>query len=163
MALSSAHGWLLLSTGNKSELACGYATLYGETFGGFAAIKDVPRSTVLRLARWRQGRSAGPAAPFPEAILANPHGGVRPDGWQLDGLPPFEEVDPIIQAYVEDDEDPDSLAARGHDPDTVRRVIDLIERAEYKRRQAPPGIRISPRAFGRDRRMPIVHGFSGRG
>ena len=159
MALANASGWLLLSTGNKSELACGYSTLYGETFGGFAPLKDVPRSLVVRLARWRQARASG--GPIPATILAHPHQGVRPDQWHADGLPPFDEVDPILEAYVEDDEDPAALVARGYDPDVVRRVVDLVERAEYKRRQAPPGIRISGRAFGRDRRMPIAHRFGG--
>ncbi|MGI8596138.1 MAG: NAD+ synthase [Thermoleophilaceae bacterium] len=160
MALANASDWLLLSTGNKSELACGYSTLYGETFGGFAPLKDVPRSLVVRLARWRQARASG--GPIPTTILARPHQGVRPDQWHADGLPPFEEVDPILEAYVEDDEDPATLAARGYDPDVVRWVVDLVERAEYKRRQAPPGIRISGRAFGRDRRMPMAHRFGGQ-
>jgi len=160
MALANVPGRLLLSTGNKSELACGYATLYGETFGGFAPLKDVPRTTVVRLARWRQGDAPGP---IPAAILTDPHGGVRPSTWRQDGLPPFEEVDPILQAYVEEDEDPDDLVARGHDPAVVRRVVDLVERAEPKRRQAPPGIRISARAFGQDRRMPLAHRFRSNG
>ncbi|HEV2821217.1 MAG TPA: NAD+ synthase [Solirubrobacteraceae bacterium] len=160
MALANLPGRLLLSTGNKSELACGYATLYGETFGGFAPLKDVPRTTVVRLARWRQGNAP---APIPVAILRDPHGGVRPSTWRQDGLPPFDVVDPILQAYVEDDEDPEALVARGHDPGVVRRVVDLVERAEPKRRQAPPGIRISARAFGQDRRMPLAHRFRATG
>ncbi|MBW3579368.1 MAG: NAD+ synthase [Actinobacteria bacterium] len=160
MALANLPGRLLLSTGNKSELACGYATLYGETFGGFAPLKDVPRTTVVRLARWRQGSAPGP---IPAAILRDPHGGVRPSAWRQDGLPPFDVVDPILQAYVEEDEDPADLVARGHDPGVVRRVVDLVERAEPKRRQAPPGIRISARAFGQDRRMPLVHRFRATG
>ena len=160
MALTNVPGRLLLSTGNKSELACGYSTLYGETFGGFAPLKDVPRTTVVRLARWRQGTAPGP---IPASILADPHGGVRPSTWRQDGLPPFEAVDPILQAYVEEEEDPDELMARGHDPAVVARVVDLVERAEPKRRQAPPGIRISARAFGQDRRMPLAHRFRPRG
>lgn len=160
MALANLPGRLLLSTGNKSELACGYATLYGETFGGFAPLKDVPRTTVVRLARWRQGDAPGP---IPAAILRDPHGGVRPSTWRQDGLPPFDVVDPILQAYVEEDEDPEDLVARGHDPAVVRRVVDLVERAEPKRRQAPPGIRISARAFGQDRRMPLAHRFRAAG
>ncbi|HEV2769588.1 MAG TPA: NAD+ synthase [Solirubrobacteraceae bacterium] len=160
MALTNVPGRLLLSTGNKSELACGYSTLYGETFGGFAPLKDVPRTTVVRLARWRQGDAPGP---IPASILTDPHGGVRPSLWRQDGLPPFEAVDPILQAYVEEEEDPEELMARGHDPAVVRRVVDLVERAEPKRRQAPPGIRISARAFGQDRRMPLAHRFRPRG
>jgi NAD+ synthase (glutamine-hydrolysing) len=160
MALANVPGRLLLSTGNKSELACGYATLYGETFGGFAPLKDVPRTTVVRLARWRQGDAPGP---IPAAILSDPHGGLRPSAWREDGLPPFAVVDPILQAYVEEDEDPDDLVARGHDPVVVRRVVELVERAEPKRRQAPPGIRISARAFGQDRRMPLAHRFRANG
>ena len=159
MALSNRFGWLLLSTGNKSELACGYSTLYGETFGGFAPLKDVPRSLVVRLARWRQARASG--GPIPATILAHPHQGVRPDQWHADGLPPFDEVDPILEAYVEDDEDPAALVARGYDPDVVRRVVDLVERAEYKRRQAPPGVKLRPKAFGRDRRTPITNRWRG--
>jgi len=160
MALANVPGRLLLSTGNKTELACGYATLYGETFGGFAPLKDVPRTTVVRLARWRQGDAPGP---IPAAILTDPHGGVRPSTWRQDGLPPFEVVDPILQAYVEEDEGPDDLVARGHDAGVVQRVVDLVERAEPKRRQAPPGIRISARAFGQDRRMPLAHRFRSSG
>lgn len=160
MALANVPGRLLLSTGNKSELACGYSTLYGETFGGFAPLKDVPRTTVVRLARWRQGGAWGP---IPASILDDPHGGVRPSLWRQDGLPPFEAVDPILQAYVEEEEDPEELMNRGHDPAVVRRVVDLVERAEPKRRQAPPGIRISARAFGQDRRMPLAHRFRSRG
>lgn len=160
MALASTHGSLHLSTGNKSELACGYSTLYGETFGGFAAIKDVPRTLVARLAQWRQRH--GPGAPVPSAILADPHGGMHQSQWFADGLPSFEEVDPILQLYVEDDEDPETIAARGYDAGLVRRIVGLVEGAEYKRRQTPPGIKISLRAFGRDRRMPITHGFVSR-
>ena len=121
----------------------------------------MPRSLVVRLARWRQHHNGH--GPIPATILAHPHQGVRPDQWHADGLPPFEQVDPILQAHIEDDEDPASLIARGHDPEVVRRVIDLVERAEYKRRQSPPGIRISSHAFGRDRRMPILHRFGGSG
>jgi len=157
MALSNTYGWLHLSTGNKSELACGYTTLYGETFGGFAAIKDVPRTLVMRLARWRQQHASG--ARIPSGILADPHAGMHQSQWAADDLPSFEEVDPILQLYVEDDEDPETIAARGYDPALVRRIISLVEGAEYKRRQTPPGIKISLRAFGRDRRMPITHRF----
>ena len=158
MALAQSNGWLLLSTGNKSELACGYSTLYGESFGGFAAIKDVPRTLVMQLADWRQRRGPEPG-PIPREIIADPHSGIALDQWSSDGLPPFEAVDPILQLYVEDDEDPQAIASRGHDPVVVRRVVALVEAAEYKRRQTPPGIKISLRAFGRDRRMPITHRF----
>ena len=160
MALAQSNGWLLLSTGNKSELACGYSTLYGESFGGFAAIKDVPRTLVIRLAEWRQQRGPQPG-PIPADIMADPHSGIAPDLWSSDGLPPFEVVDPILQLYVEEDEDPEAIASRGHDPAVVRRVVALVEAAEYKRRQTPPGIKISLRAFGRDRRMPMTHRFVG--
>ena len=158
MAVSNRDGYLHLSTGNKSELACGYVTLYGETFGGFAAIKDVPRTLVVRLAHWRQGQGH-PHAPIPAELLADPNAGMHPSQWDSDGLPPFEVVDPILELYVEEDEDPDTIAAHGHDPALVRRIIGLVEAAEYKRRQTPPGIKISLRAFGRDRRMPISHRF----
>ena len=160
MALSNREGRLHLSTGNKSELACGYSTVYGETFGGFAAIKDVPRTLVVRLAHWRQAQGR-PHAPIPEELLTDPNAGMHPSQWESDGLPPFEEVDPILELYVEDDEDPETIAARGHDRELVRRIIGLVEAAEYKRRQTPPGIKISLRAFGRDRRMPITHRFVG--
>jgi NAD+ synthase (glutamine-hydrolysing) len=155
MALANSHGWLHLSTGNKSELACGYATLYGETFGGFAAIKDVPRTLVARLLGWRH--RAG--APIPSGVLSDAHAGMYRSQWALDGLPAFETVDPILQLYVEDDEDPETIVARGHDDTLVRRIVALVEGAEYKRRQTPPGITISPRPFGRGRRMPISHRF----
>ena len=158
MALAQSNGWLLLSTGNKSEHACGYSTLYGESFGGFAAIKDVPRTLVMRLAEWRQQRGPEPG-PIPAEIIADPHSGIALDQWSSDGLPRFEVVDPILQLYVEDDEDPEAIASRGHDPAVVRRVVALVEAAEYKRRQTPPGIKISLRAFGRDRRMPMTHRF----
>jgi NAD+ synthase (glutamine-hydrolysing) len=157
MALASSHGWLHLSTGNKSELACGYATLYGETFGGFAAIKDLTRTLVTELVRWRQ---ASAAAPVPSGVLADPHAGMYRSQWALDGLPAFDAVDPILQLYAEDDEDPETIVARGHDAALVRRIVALVEGAEYKRRQTPPGITISPRPFGRGRRMPIGHRFA---
>jgi NAD+ synthase (glutamine-hydrolysing) len=157
MALASSHGWLHLSTGTKSELACGYATLYGETFGGFAAIKDLPRTLVTELVLWRM-KAFG--APVPDAIQAEPDAGMYHSQWVLDGLPSFDVVDPIIQLYAEDDEDPETIVARGYDAALVRRVVALVEGAEYKRRQTPPGITISPRAFGRGRRMPINHRFA---
>jgi NAD+ synthase (glutamine-hydrolysing) len=157
MALANSHGWLHLSTGNKSELACGYATLYGETFGGFAAIKDLPRTLVTRLLAWRHRSAAG--APIPEPVLSDPHAGMYRSQWALDGLPSFALVDPILQLYVEDDEDPETIVARGYDDALVRRIVALVEGAEYKRRQTPPGIMISPRPFGRGRRMPISHRF----
>ncbi len=132
----------------------GYSTLYGETFGGFARSRTC-REHGSRLAHSRQ-RQGRPDAPIPQRLLEDPNAGMRPSQWKSDGLPPFEQVDPILELYVEDDEDPETIAARGHDPALVRRVIELVE--EYKRRQTPPGSR-SRRAFGRDRRMPIAHRF----
>jgi NAD+ synthase (glutamine-hydrolysing) len=156
MALAHSHGWLHLSTGNRSELACGYATLYGETFGGFAAIKDVPRTLVTGLIRWRKSIAD---ASVPDGIVSDEHAGLYSSRWAADGLPAFETVDPILKLYAEDDEDPETIIASGHDPALVRRVVRLVEDAEYKRRQTPPGITISARPFSRGRRMPISHRF----
>jgi NAD+ synthase (glutamine-hydrolysing) len=158
MALSNKFGWLVLTTGNKSELSVGYATLYGDMAGGFAVIKDVFKLLVYRLVRWRneqEGRELVPAS----VIERPPSAELRPDQLDEDSLPPYETLDRILEAYVEHDEGIDALVARGLPEDVVMDVIRLVDRAEYKRRQAPPGIRVSTKAFGRDRRLPITNRF----
>jgi NAD+ synthase (glutamine-hydrolysing) len=159
MAMSNRFGWLVLATGNKSEYAVGYATLYGDMAGGFAPIKDVPKTLVYELVRWRNAKGGG-GGPVPERVVAKaPSAELRPDQRDTDSLPPYEVLDPIVEAYVEDDRSPEDLVAGGADPEVVRRVVSLIDRAEYKRRQAAPGIKITPKAFGRDRRMPITNRY----
>jgi NAD+ synthase (glutamine-hydrolysing) len=158
MALSNKFGMLVLATGNKSEMAVGYSTLYGDLAGGFAPIKDVPKTLVYELARWRNGRSD--PAPIPDSVLSKPPSAeLRPDQKDSDSLPPYEELDPIIEAYVEEDRSPDEIVAAGTDASLVERVVAMIDRAEYKRRQAPPGVKITPKAFGRDRRLPMTNAY----
>ena len=161
MALSNKFGGLVLATGNKSEYAVGYSTLYGDMAGGFAPIKDVPKILVYELSRWRNARSETP--PIPDRVLDKPPSAeLRPGQKDTDSLPPYEQLDPIVEAYVEDDRSPEEIATAGFDPQLVDRVIELIDRAEYKRRQAAPGIKITPKAFGRDRRMPITNRYRRR-
>jgi NAD+ synthase (glutamine-hydrolysing) len=156
MALSNKFGGLVLATGNKSEYAVGYSTLYGDMAGGFAPIKDVPKTLVYELARWRNARDGG-EPPIPERVIDKPPSAeLRPDQKDTDSLPPYDVLDPIVEAYVEEDRGPEELVAAGFDRALVERVVSMIDRAEYKRRQAPPGVKITPRAFGRDRRMPIT-------
>lgn len=156
MGLSNKLGWLVLLTGNKSEMAVGYSTLYGDMAGGFAVIKDVPKVLVYDLCRMRNARAG--TALIPQAVLDKPPSAeLRPDQRDDDSLPPYEVLDPIIEGYVELDRTVEELVAAGHDEATVRRVIGLIDRAEYKRRQSPPGVRVTSRAFGKDRRMPITN------
>ncbi len=158
MALSNKFGWLVLTTGNKSEMAVGYSTLYGDMAGGFAVIKDCPKTLVYELARHRN-RSG---APIPPSIIERaPSAELRPDQRDQDSLPPYDVLDPILDGYIEDDLGHDALVLRGFSRDDVDRVIRLVDRAEYKRRQAPPGIKISTRAFGRDRRVPITNRYGG--
>ncbi len=156
MALSNRFGSIVLATGNKSEYAVGYSTLYGDMAGGFAPIKDVPKTLVYELARWRNTQ-ADPS-PIPERVLTKPPSAeLRPDQLDTDSLPPYDDLDPIIELYVEDDLAVDEIVARGLDRATVERVAAMIDRAEYKRRQAAPGVKITPKAFGRDRRLPITN------
>jgi len=161
MALSNKFGSLVLATGNKSEYAVGYATLYGDMAGGFAPIKDVPKTVVYELARWRNAIGGAETPPIPQRVLDKPPSAeLRPDQKDTDALPPYDVLDPIVEAYVEDDRSPeDIIAARGLDPKLVDRVVEMIDRAEYKRRQAAPGIKITPKAFGRDRRLPITNRY----
>ena len=168
MTIANKFGWLTLTTGNKSEMAMGYATLYGDMAGGFAVLKDVPKTLVYALARWRNrhgppaGSAAGKAAnsPIPQAILDKPPSAeLRPEQLDADTLPPYAQLDPIVKAYVEEDYGYGEMVALGHNPAAVRQVIAFVDRNEYKRRQAPPGVKITPRAFGKDRRLPIINGY----
>ncbi len=156
MALSNASGKLLLTTGNKSEMAVGYATLYGDMAGGFAPLKDVPKMLVYRLANYRN--TLGTV--IPERVITRPPSAeLRPDQKDEDSLPPYPVLDEILAAYIERMEGVESIVARGFDESTVRRIIRMVDLAEYKRRQAPPGVKITARAFGRERRLPITNGF----
>ncbi|MBN1574063.1 MAG: NAD+ synthase [Deltaproteobacteria bacterium] len=161
MALSNRFGWLVLTTGNKSEMAVGYATLYGDMAGGFAVIKDVPKTTVYKVSEYVnkiEGREV-----IPKSVIERPPTAeLRPDQKDEDSLPPYEVLDPILSAYVEGDEDPKEIAKRGYDIETVLDVVKMVDRNEYKRRQAPPGVKITPKAFGRDRRLPITNRYPKR-
>jgi NAD+ synthase (glutamine-hydrolysing) len=158
MALSNKFGWLVLATGNKSELSVGYSTLYGDMVGGFAPIKDVFKMRVYELARWRNMRSRA----VPESILTKaPSAELRPGQTDQDTLPPYDVLDAILVEYVELDRSVDEIVAMGHDRETVERVAAMVDRAEYKRRQGPVGIKVTPKAFGKDRRMPITNRFRG--
>jgi NAD+ synthase (glutamine-hydrolysing) len=159
MGLSNQEGHLVLATGNKSELACGYSTLYGDAVGGYAPIKDIYKTDVWALSRWRNqvAREAGETPPIPEnSIAKEPSAELRPDQKDSDSLPEYEILDRVLKAYVDDDLGRDSLIAAGFDKDLVMRVIGLVDRAEYKRRQYPPGTKVSKRAFGKDRRLPMT-------
>ena len=137
----------------------GYATLYGDMAGGFAVIKDVPKTLVYALSRWRN-QNGEPQAAIPEAIIDKaPSAELRPNQTDQDTLPPYNQLDPIVKAYVEEDYSLEEMVAMGHDPDAVRQVITFVDRNEYKRRQAPLGVKITPRAFGKDRRLPIVNRY----
>ena len=159
MGLSNQEGHLVLATGNKSELACGYSTLYGDAVGGYAPIKDIYKTDVWALSRWRNqvARDAGETPPIPEnSITKEPSAELRPDQKDSDSLPEYEILDRVLKAYVDDDLGRDSLIAAGFDKELVMRVIGLVDRAEYKRRQYPPGTKVSQRAFGKDRRLPMT-------
>lgn len=156
MALSNEYGWLVLTTGNKSEMAMGYCTLYGDMCGGYALIKDVPKTLVFDLCRWRNEQS--PVMPY-SIITRPPSAELRADQKDTDSLPPYEVLDPILADYVENDLGIASLIAKGYDEAIVRRVVHAVELSEYKRRQSPPGVKITPRSFDRDRRMPIVNRY----
>jgi NAD+ synthase (glutamine-hydrolysing) len=161
MALSNKFGWLVLTTGNKSEMAVGYATLYGDMAGGFAVIKDVPKTLVYRLARYRN-RLGSRRGPLPESILTRPPSAeLRPNQTDQDSLPPYDILDEIIEAYVVRDESLEEMVGRGLSREVVSRVVGMIDRNEYKRRQAPPGPRLTSKAFGKDRRLPITNAYRG--
>ncbi len=158
MAISNKTGRMVLTTGNKSEMAVGYATLYGDMAGGYAPIKDCSKTLVWRLARWRNAH--GREAVIPQRIIDRPPTAELRDGQlDTDSLPPYEVLDPILEAFIEDDRSVDEIVARGFERATVTRVLELVKRNEYKRRQAPPGVRVSSRAFGRDWRYPITSGY----
>ena len=158
MALSNKFGWLVLTTGNKSEMATGYATIYGDMAGGFAVIKDVPKLLVYKLARYRNSLGAKPV--IPQSVIEKPPSAeLRPGQKDEDSLPPYSVLDPILEAYVEEDKSFDEIVKADFEPEVVRRVVSLVDRSEYKRRQAPPGIKITHRNFGRGRRMPIANRY----
>jgi NAD+ synthase (glutamine-hydrolysing) len=160
MGLSNKFGWLVLTTGNKSEISVGYTTLYGDAAGGFAMLKDVYKTMVYQLAQYR--RSRGGSAVIPERSLTRaPSAELRPGQTDQDTLPAYDVLDPILRLYVEEDRSVAEIAELGYEPELVRRVIGLVDRAEYKRRQSPPGIKITPRAFGKDRRLPITNRWVG--
>ena len=160
MALSNKFGWLVLTTGNKSEMSVGYATLYGDMAGGFAVLKDVFKQWVYRLVRWRNAQAGRDLVP--ETVLERPPSAeLRADQRDDESLPPYEVLDAILEGYVEDELDAGELVAKGLPEEGVGRVIRMVDLAEYKRRQAPPGVKISPKAFGRDRRLPITNRWRG--
>jgi NAD+ synthase len=169
MALSNKFGWMVLSTGNKSEMSVGYATLYGDMCGGYAVIKDVYKMTAFALARWRnQSRPDNLLGPtgrvIPERVIVKPPSAeLKPDQTDQDTLPPYDVLDSILECLIEHEMTVTEIVARGHDEATVRAVWRMLDRAEYKRRQAPPGVKITRRAFGRDRRYPITNGFQDKG
>jgi len=153
-------GWMVLTTGNKSELAVGYFTIYGDSAGGFAVLKDVLKLEVYELCRYvnrRAGREI-----VPESVITKPPSAeLRPDQRDDQSLPPYDVLDPILELYVEQDRTAAEIVELGHDEALVRRITRLVDIAEYKRRQSPPGVRVSPKAFGKDRRMPITHAYRG--
>lgn len=160
MALANKfRGWLVVICGNKSELAVGYTTIYGvDMAGGFAPIRDIPKTLVYRLARWR--REQGDVAAIPMSVITKPPSAeLAPDQLDSDNLPPYEELDPILERYVEQDWTATELIEAGFDADLVRRITRLVDVAEWKRRQAPVGPRVSPKAFGKDRRLPITNAY----
>ena len=162
MAISNETGSIVLTTGNKSEMATGYSTLYGDSAGGFAVIKDVPKTLVYQLCEYRNevARRHGDREPIPRSVLEKaPSAELRPDQRDDQSLPPYDELDPLLERYVEGDATAEEMIAAGHDPALVRRITRLVDASEYKRRQMPPGVRISKKAFGRDRRMPITNAF----
>jgi NAD+ synthase len=169
MALSNKFGWMVLSTGNKSEMSAGYATLYGDMCGGYSVLKDVYKVTVFELSRWRnQRRLPGMMGPngrvMPERVITKPPSAeLKPNQTDQDTLPPYEVLDDILQCLIEHEMPVEAIVARGHPEETVRMVWRMLDRAEYKRRQAPPGVKISSRAFGRDRRYPITNAYQASG
>jgi NAD+ synthase (glutamine-hydrolysing) len=160
MALSNKFGWLVLTTGNKSEMATGYTTLYGDMAGGFAVIKDVPKTMVYELARYRNYRADKELIPS-SVIEKPPSAELRPEQKDVDTLPAYELLDPVLKAYVEEDKSVEEIVAMGIDEKAVKRAARLVDGSEYKRRQAPPGVKITTRAFGRDRRLPITNRYKG--
>ncbi len=162
MALSNKFGWLVLTTGNKSEMATGYATLYGDMAGGFAILKDVPKTLVYKLVKWRNTKAGCDL--IPQSVIDKPPSAeLRPDQRDSDSLPSYDVLDKVLKAYVEEDRSVDQMLEMGMDEAAVRKAVKLVDGSEYKRRQSPPGIKITARAFGRDRRLPITNRFRGNG
>jgi len=162
MGLSNKFGWLVVATGNKSELSVGYATLYGDMAGGFALLKDVFKTDVFRLARYLNERAGGGGELIPQSIIDRaPTAELRANQLDEDSLPPYSELDRVLEAYVELDQSREELTSDGFDPEVVDRALAMIDRAEYKRRQAPPGVKLRPKAFGRDWRLPITNQWRG--
>ena len=158
MALSNKFDWLVLTTGNKSEMATGYATIYGDMAGGFAVLKDVPKILVYKLAKYIN--KLANKCVIPDSVLTKaPSAELRFEQKDQDSLPPYETLDPILKAYVEDDLSYEEIVSHGFAEDIVKQTINLVNKSEYKRKQAPPGIKITPRNFGRDRRMPIANRY----
>ncbi|MEE9238910.1 MAG: NAD(+) synthase, partial [Thermodesulfobacteriota bacterium] len=156
MALSNKFGWLVLTTGNKSEMSVGYCTLYGDMAGGFAVIKDVPKTIVYKLSNFYNVSKGSEV--IPSSILTKPPSAeLRPEQLDTDSLPPYEVLDPILKAYVEDDLSAEEIVSQGFKRSMVKKIIKMVDQNEYKRRQAPPGIKITARAFGKDRRFPITN------
>jgi NAD+ synthase len=172
MALSNKLGHMVLSTGNKSEMSVGYATLYGDMCGGYSVLKDVYKTTVFALSNWRNATkpegalgpdAGGKGSVIPERVITKPPTAeLKPDQTDQDTLPPYEDLDAILQCLIEEEMSLDDIAKRGHDIATAERVWHMLDRAEYKRRQAPPGVKITRRAFGRDRRYPLTNRFTGK-
>jgi NAD+ synthase len=166
MALSNKLGYLPLTTGNKSEMSVGYATLYGDMCGGYSVLKDIYKTTVFAISRWRNeirpsNVFGGEGCVIPERIISKkPSAELKPDQFDEDTLPPYEVLDDILKNLIEGEQAISDIVSRGHDPNVVRGVWHMLDRAEYKRRQAPPGVKISSRSFGRDRRYPITNGFT---
>ncbi|MBI2447873.1 MAG: NAD(+) synthase, partial [Candidatus Omnitrophica bacterium] len=160
MAFSNKFGWLVLTTGNKSEMAVGYCTLYGDMAGGFAVIKDVPRTYVYTLARWRNRLVSKRKKIIPESVMRRPPSAeLRPNQKDEDSIPPYPVLDPILKAYIEEDKSYREIKDAGFSMHVLKKVIPLVDKSEYKRRQGPPGIKITPKAFGKDRRMPITNRY----
>jgi NAD+ synthase (glutamine-hydrolysing) len=160
MALSNKFGWLVIATGNKSELSVGYSTLYGDLAGGFALIKDVYKTDVFRLSRWLNERAGRELIPV-SIIERPPSAELRAEQLDEDSLPPYAKLDAVLEAFVERDRSREELSQDGFDRDVVERALAMVDRAEYKRRQAPPGVKLRPKAFGRDRRTPITNRWPG--
>jgi NAD+ synthase (glutamine-hydrolysing) len=158
MAMSNNLGWLVLTTGNKSEMAVGYATIYGDMAGGFAVIKDVPKIMVYELCEYRNSLENKPMIPI-NVLKKPPSAELKPDQKDDDTLPPYAVLDPILKAYIEEVHSFNDIVDMGFDKGIVQETISMVDRNEYKRRQAPPGIKITPRSFGRDRRMPISNRY----
>lgn len=159
MAFSNKFGWLVLATGNKSEVGVGYCTLYGDMAGGFSVLKDVPKTLVYKLARYRNKKAGRVLIPY-SVFKRAPSAELRPNQKDEDSLPPYTVLDSILKAYVEEDKSSSQIEARGFESKMVKKIIRMVDSNEYKRRQGPPGIKITPRAFGKDRRLPITNRYN---